>query len=140
MEFEELKIDGLIDRDTLSRAVPESDLGEFRSLAPHTILKEGPPSAFQIMVVNGYVEAPIATVNVQFEVCEFTFGEKIIVIANLTSPLISLLFLQRNSRILDLRQRILKFPFFSMQFKNEDRTYQNVIESILNTAETILQP
>ena len=27
-----------------------------------------------------------------------------------------------------------------MQLKNEDRTYPNVIESILNPAETILQP
>ena len=59
---------------------------------------------------------------------------------NLTSPLIGLLFLQRNSTILDLRQRILNFPFFSMQLKNEDRTNPNIIEPILNPAETKLQP
>ena len=56
---------------------------------------------------------------------------------NLTSPLIGLLFLQRNSTILDMRQGILNFPFFSMQLKNEDRTYPNVIECILNPVETI---
>ena len=39
-----------------------------------------------------------------------------------------------------MRQGILNFPFFSMQLKNEDRTYPNVIEPILNPVETILQP
>ena len=59
---------------------------------------------------------------------------------NLTSPLIGLFFLQRNSTILDMRQGILNFPFFSMQLKIEDRTLPNVIEPILNPVETILQP
>ena len=39
-----------------------------------------------------------------------------------------------------MRHGILNFPFLSMQLKNEDRTYPNVIESILNPKETILQP
>ena len=39
-----------------------------------------------------------------------------------------------------MRQGILNFPFFSMQLKNEDRTYPNVIEPILNPADTIMQP
>ena len=59
---------------------------------------------------------------------------------NLTCPLIGLLFLQRNSTILDMGQGILNFPLFSMQLKNEDRTYPNVNEPILNPVETILQP
>ena len=39
---------------------------------------------------------------------------------NLTSPLIGLLFLQRNSTILDMRQGILNSPFFSMQLTPEE--------------------
>ena len=31
-----------------------------------------------------------------------------------------------------MRQGILDFPFFPMQLKNEDRTYPNVIEPIIN--------
>ena len=92
------------------------------------------------MVANGHLEAPIATVEMQFEVCEVTFREKFIVMTNLTSPLIALLFLQRNSTLLDMRQGILNFPFFSMHLKNGDRTNPNVIEPILNPVETILQP
>ena len=92
------------------------------------------------MLANGQLKAPIATVELQFEVGDITFREKFIVITNLTSPLIGLLFLQRNSTILDMRQGNLNFPFFSMQLKNEDRTYPNVIETKLNPAEAILQP
>ena len=140
MDFGELNIDGLIDTGALSSAIPEADLRKIRLLAPHTILNEGPPPEFQIMVANGQLEAPIATVEMQFEVGDITFREKFKVMANLTSPLIGLLFLQRNSTILDMRQGILNFPFFSMQMKSEDRANPNVIEPIINPVDTILQP
>ena len=140
MDFGKLNIDGLIYRGALSSAIPEADLRKNRLLAPHTILNEGPPPEFQIMVANGQLETPVATVEVQFEVGDITFREKFIVMTNLTSPLIGLLFLQRNSTILDMRRGILNIPLFSMQLKNEERTYPNVIEPILNPAETILQP
>ena len=39
-----------------------------------------------------------------------------------------------------MRIGILNFPFFSMKSKNEDRTYPNDTEHILNPVETILQP
>ena len=137
MDFGELKVDGLIDTVALSSAISEA---EIRLLAPHTILIEGPPRDFQIMVAYGQLEAPIATKKLHFEVGDITFREKFIVMTNLTSPLIGLLFLQCNSTILDMRQGILNFPFFSMQLKNENRTYPNVIEPILNPVDTILQP
>ena len=140
MDFGELNIDGLIDTGALSSALPEADLRKIRLLAPHAMLNEGPPPEFQIMVANGQLEAPIATVELQFEVGDITFREKFIVMRNLTSPLIVLLLLQRNSTILDMRQGILNFPFFSMQLKNEDRAYPNVIEPILNPVETTLKP
>ena len=140
MDFGELNIDGLIDTGALSSALPEADLRKNRILALHTILNEGPLPEFQVMVAKGQLEAPIAPVELQFEVGDITLREKFIVTTNLTSPLIGLLFLQRNSTILDMRQGILNFPFFSMQLKNEDRTYHNVIEPILNPAGTILLP
>ena len=140
MNFGELSFDGLIDTGSLSSATLEANLRKIRLLAPHTILNEGPPPEFQIMIANGQLEAAIATVELQFEVRDITFREKFIVMTNLTSRLIGLLFLQRNSTILDMRQGILNFPFFSMQLKKEDRTYPNAFEPILNPAETILQP
>ena len=140
MDFEELNIDRLIDTGVLSGAIPEADLRKFRLLAPHSIINEGPPPEFQIMLAKRQLEVPTATVELQFEVGDITFKEKFIVMTNLTSPFIGLLFLQRNSTILDMRQGILNFPCFSMQLKNEGRTYPNVIEPILNPVETTLQP
>ena len=139
-DFGELIIDGPIVTDALSSAIPKADLRKLRLLTPHAKLNEDPPPEFQIMIANGQLEAPIATVELQFEVGDITSREKFIVMTNLTSPLIGLLFLQRNSTMLDMRQGILNFPFFSMQLKNEDRTYPNVIKPILNPVETILQP
>ena len=140
LDFGELNIDGPIDTGALSSAIPEADLRKIRLLAPHTILNEGPPPEFQNMVANGQLDVPIATVELQSEVGDITFREKFIVMTNVTSPLIGLLLLQRNSTILDMRQGILIFPFFSMQLKNEDRTHPNVVEPILNPVETTLQP
>ena len=122
MDFGELNIDGLINTGALSSAIPKTDLRKNRSLAPHTILNERPPPEVQIMVANGQLEAPIATVELQSEVGDITFREKFIVLTNLAGPLIGLLFLQRKSTILDMRQGILKFSFLSMQLENEDRT------------------
>ena len=140
MGFKDLIIDGLIDTGVLSSAIPEADFRKIRLLAPHTKLNEGPPPEFQFMVANGQLKAPIATVELHFEVGDITFREKFIVMTNLTSPLIGLLFLQCNSTIIDMRQGILNFPFFSMQLKNENETYPIVIEPILNPVETTLQP
>ena len=139
MDFGELNIDGLIDTGALSSAIPEVDLCKILLLAPHTKSNGSPPPKFQIMLANGQLEEPIATVELQFEVADITFREKFIVMTNLTSPLIGLIFLQRNSTILDMPLGILNFPLFSMQLKKEDRTYPNVIEPILNPVETTLQ-
>ena len=140
MDFGELNIDGLIDTGALSSAIPEPDQQKIRLLAPRTLLNESPPSEFQFMVANGLLEAPMATVEQQFEVGDITIRGKFIVMTNPTSPFIGLLFLQRNSTILYMRQGILNIPFFSSQLRNEDRTYPNVIEPILNPVESILQP
>ena len=86
-DFGELNIDGLIDTGALSSAFPEADLSKNRLLDPYTILHEGPPPEFQITVANGKLEAPTATVELQFKVGDITFRENFIVMTNLTSPL-----------------------------------------------------
>ena len=123
MDFEGFKIDGLIDTGALSSAISEADSRKIRLLAPHTILNEGPPPEFQIMVANGQLEAPIATVELQFKFGDITFRKKFVVMTNLTSPSVGFLFLQRNSTILGMRQGILIFPFFSMQWRHDTAVY-----------------
>ena len=140
MDFGELTLDGLVDTGALSSAIPEADLRKIRLLAPQSIIKEGPAPNFQIMVANGQLETPKSTVELKFEVGDIDFHEIFIVMEKLRSPLIGLSFLQRNNTILDMRQGILNFPFFSMQLKTADHKYTNVMEPICTREDITIPP
>ena len=140
MDFGELTLDGLIDTGAHSSAIPEADLRKIRLLAPQSIVKEGPAPSFQIMVANGDLETPKSTVELKFEVGDIEFHEIFIVMEKLSSPIIGLMFLQRNHTVLDMRQGILNFPFFSMQLKTADHKYSNVMEPILNPEDITIPP
>ena len=140
MDFGELTIDGLIDTGAHSSAIPEADLRKIRLLAPQSIVKEGPAPTFQIMVANGQLETPKSTVELKFEVGDIEFHEIFIVMEKLTGPIIGLMFLQRNHTVLDMRQGILNFPYFSMQLKTADHKYSNVMEPILNPEDLTIPP
>ena len=117
MDFRELTIDGLIDNGTLSCAIPEIDLQKIQLLSPQSVIREGPPPNFQIMVANGQLETPKSTIELKFEVGDIEFHATFKVMKHLTGPIIGRMFLQRNHTVLDMRQGILNFPFFSMQLK-----------------------
>ena len=140
MDFGELTIDGLIDTGALSSATPEMDLQKIRLLSPRSVIREGPPPNFQIMVANGQLETPKSTIELKFEVDDIEFHEIFIVMKHLTGPIIGLMFLQRNYTVLDMRQGILIFPFFSMQLKTADHKCSNVLEPILNPTEITIPP
>ena len=50
------------------------------------------------------------------------------------------MFLQRNHTVLDMRQGILNFQYFSMQLKTPDQKYSNVLEPILNPEDVTIPP
>ena len=161
MDFGELTLDGLIDTGPVSMspsnvsspksigkynirpppgahssAIPEADP---RKIAPQPIVKEGPAPSFQIMVANGDLETPKSSVELKFEVGDIEFHETFIVMEKLSSPIIGLMFLQRNHTLLEMRQGILNFPFFS-QLKTADHKYSNVMEPILNSEDVTIPP
>ena len=140
MDFGEQTIDGLIDTGALSSAIPEMDLRKIRLLSPQSVIRECPPPNFQIIVANGQLETPKKTIELEFEVGDIEFHEIFIVMEQLTGPIIGLMFLQRNHTVLDMRQEILNFPFFSMQLKMADHKYSNVLEPILNPTEITIPP
>ena len=109
-------------------------------MAPQSIVKEGPAPTFQIMVANAQLETPKSTVELKFEVGDIEFHEIFIVMEKLTGPIIGLMFLQRNHTVLDMRQGILNFPYFSMHFKTADHKYSNVLEPILNPDDITIPP
>ena len=125
MDFRELTIDGLIDTGALSSAIPERDLQKLRLLSPQSVIRKSPPPNFQIMVANGQLEIPKSTIELKFELGDIEFHEIFNVMENLTGPIIGLMFLQRNHTVLDMRQGILNFAFFSMQLKTADQTTNN---------------
>ena len=133
-----MTIDGLIDTGALSSATTETDLRKFRLLSSQLVIREGLPRNFQIMVANGKLETPKSTIELKFEVGDIEFHEIFIVMENMTGPIIGLLFLQKNHTVLDMRQGILNFPFFSMLLKTADHQYSNVLEPILNPTETTI--
>ena len=75
MDFVELTIDGLIDTGALSSAIPEMDLRKIRLISPQSVIREGPPPNFQIMVANGQLETPKSTIELKFEVGDIEFHE-----------------------------------------------------------------
>ena len=139
MDFGELTLDGLVDTGALSSAIPEAGLRKIRLLAPQSIVKEGLAPNFQIMGGNGLLETPKSTVELKLKVDDIEFLEIFVVMEKLSSPLIGLSFLQRNNTILDMRQGVLNFPFFSMQLKTAGHKYTNVMEPI-GTREDITDP
>ena len=140
MDFGELTIDGLIDTGALSSAIPESDLKKIRLLTPKSIIEEAGPPNFHIIVANGGIEQPIGQVLLQFEVGDLEFRERFIVMKKLTNPLIGLSFLQRNNTVLDTRQAVLNFPFFSMHLETTDQPTPNTQESIVLESDLRLRP
>ena len=124
MDFDELTLDGLVDTGALSSAIPETDLRKIQLLAPQSIIKEGPAPNFQIMVPIGQLENPKSTVELKFEVSDIVCHEMFIVMQKPTSPSIGLSFLQRNNTILDMRQRVLNFPFFDTIKDSGSQVYQ----------------
>ena len=112
----------------MTSAFSDEDLQKKRCSAPQTVLKDGPPPEFQRLLADGHLELPITTEELIFEVRENLYKERLIVVTNLTNPLIGFLFLQRKSILLDIRQCVLHFPFLSVQPKDRDSTYDNISE------------
>ena len=140
MEFGKLTLDGFVDTGALSSAIPEADLRKIRLQAPQSINKEAPAPNFQITVAHGQLETPKCTVELKFEVGDIHFHEIFIIMEKLTSPLIGLSFFQRNNTVLDTRQGVLNFPFFSVQLKTADRKYSIVMEPICIREDVTIPP
>ena len=63
MDFREFTIDGPIDTGALSGTIPEMDLRKYQLLSPQSVIREGLPPNFQILVANGQLETPKSTIE-----------------------------------------------------------------------------
>ena len=79
-------------------------------MSPDNILQEADPPPFKLQVANGDLESPTKTIQVQFEIGDWTFKETFIVANKITDPILGLSFLRNNSAVLDASQGLLHFP------------------------------
>ena len=107
MDFQQFSIDALIDSGALVNCMPESEFQKLKNMSPDSILQEADPPPFKIQFANGEIENPTKTIQVQFEIGDWTFKETFIVANKITGPILSLSFLKNNSAILDASQGLL---------------------------------
>ena len=99
MDFVASTIDGLVDTGALTSAISEADMKKIKLLSNESIKDTGLAPDFQIMEANGQLENHIGTVELQFEVADFEFRERFILMKVLPHPLIGLCFLQKSNAI-----------------------------------------
>ena len=92
------------------------------------------------MVAVGDSETAKRAVELKIGRGDIEFHEIIIVMEKLSSPIIDLMFLQRNHTVLDMRQGILNFPYSSMQLKTADHKYANVMEPLISPDDVTIPP
>ena len=73
--FQQFSIDALIDFGALVNCMPESELQKLKNMSPDNILQETDPPPFKLQVANGEIESPTKTIQVQFEIGDWTFKE-----------------------------------------------------------------
>ena len=131
MDFEKLTRDSSIDTGALTNPKSEQDLFKINLLALEAISDTGSSPNFQIMVANGQLETPIGTVCLTFEVVDFMFNGKFIVMKVLT---------KNDNAIFDIRQGVLTFPHLSMQLKHEHNIRTRQSTPLRAEASYTLQP
>ena len=110
MDFNILSLDTLIGSEALVNCLPESELEKIKSISPDNILKEMEPPTFKLQIAIDDIEAPSKTVQLQFDIGDWTFKEIFIGANKIRGPILGLTFLENNSTILDVTQALLHFP------------------------------
>ena len=93
---------------------------QIKLLSSSSIVDTGPAPNFQIMVANGQLENPIGTVELRFEVADFEFRERFIIMKTLPHPLIGLMFPPKKQRNFRRQTRDINLPYLSMQLTPEN--------------------
>ena len=115
-------------------------MNKIKLLANESIKQIGPPPNFQIMVANGQLEDPIATVLLEFNVADFMLRKNFIIMKILPNPLFPLRFFRKNNAIFDVTQGILTFPYLSMQLKPDTQVAIRQATPLFAESTYTLQP
>ena len=113
-----LTVGALVDSEAYLSAIAQKKLDRIKQPAPSNILKIDDPPTFQFHVANAHLEKPIATTTLKFVIGDHIFEEHIIVMKNLTGPIIGLHFMRHNSVVIDATHGLIRFPHLTMQVKS----------------------
>ena len=111
-------IDALVDSGAHVSAIAQKELDRIKQQAPSNILKTEESPNFQIQVANGQLEKPIATATLKFDTGDHIFAEHVVVVKNLTGPVIGVHFMRHNSLVIDTTHGLIDFPPLPMQVKS----------------------
>ena len=140
MDFQHFSIDALIDSGTLVNCMPKNEYQKLKSMSPANILKESDPPPFKLQVANGDTETPIKTIQIQFEIGDWTFKETFIVANQITGPILGLTFLNSNSAILDASQGLLHFPHLTYAINTVSDEQPTKTHKVTIITQTTLAP
>ena len=119
LDFENgLTLDALVDSGAYVSAIAQKELDRIKQQAPSNIRKFDEAPKFQIQVINGQLEKPIATTTFEFDIGDHIFTEHFVLMKNLTGPIIVLHFIRHNSVVNDTTHGLIHFPHLTMEVKS----------------------
>ena len=140
MDFGELTIDGLIDTGAHSSAIPGSRPQENTPTGAPIHSQRGTCPDVSYYGRKRTIGNPKEHCWTQVRSRRYWIPWNIHSNGKTDWSIIGLMLLQRNHTVLDMRQGILNFPYFSMQLKTADHKYSNVLEPILNPDDITILP
>ena len=118
LDFESnLTVDGLMDSGAFVSSIAQNDLDTIKQKAPNNVLEVDDPPNFQKQVAHGQLEKPWASTTLKFENGDIIFAAHFVVMKKLTGRKIGLLFMRKNSMVIDTTHGLIHFPHLTMQFK-----------------------
>ena len=110
LEFENTRIDALVDLGAYINVISENDTDKIQNEANTAIIAKVPPPPFKIQYANTELEKARATYTMKFKIGDYTFEETFIIMTKTSYPLIGLAFLRKLSTIIDTAQGTRDFP------------------------------
>ena len=110
VEFNNVKIDALVDSGAYINAINEGDAEKLHQNASHCIINKAPPHPFKVQYANPELQQLLATYTLRFKIGDYTFEETFVVINQTSFPIIGLAFLLKHAAILDNAQGTIDFP------------------------------
>ena len=110
VEFNNVKIDALVDSGAYINAIRERDAEKINPNASQSIINNAPPPPFKVQYANAELEQPLTTYTLRLKIWDYTFEETFIIMNQTSFPIIGLAFLRKHVAILDTAQGTIDFP------------------------------